>query len=570
MLPTTGTLFSSVSEAQKAILIAVGNANQSYKPASNNNRKRWAASCAGAPANKCPFYARAAQWADGGVRITQAVEHTCPASTHLGSKQARSRQYLSHVFRKYVADRPFVKPDTLISNFPVHRGQRITSQQARRARRAVLDDLYGDEETGFRRLEALMHEIHYPRSVRDSIEEVEDPPDGQEDEDRFNAFCDYTEVKTDTGKCFDSCFVCPYACVRALLYCIPVIILDSTFIKSRYGMCLFVAAVKDFNNGTLPVAWGVYSAENDENWGRFCEQLARTCDFRLLSELREDQARFSIVSDRNSSLLKAVREKLPQDLVHHYFCVLHLAKNVRNDYDVACEELFKRLAWAEKKTHFAYLMEELRDYNYACADQLQALGYEHWARSYAPAEYRRYGQMTSNAVESVNSELLQVREYLPFDCLYRLYFLMMEKFAARRLRIHGPLEEPLTRYGQSLRERHLEEARELSVARSTGGEGSVFNAAFSKTYKVDLNTRSCTCRFYQENQFPCGHAFALSLRIGRIPNDVEASVMYGVDNYRKTYEWRMSPIEVDILRETEALPPRLEKRPGRPRKKQPT
>ncbi|EKG09180.1 hypothetical protein MPH_13808 [Macrophomina phaseolina MS6] len=302
MLPTTGTLFSSVSEAQKAILIAVDDANQSYKPASNNNRKRWAASCAGAPANEFPFYVRAAQWADGGVRITHAVEHTCPASTHLGSKQARSRQYLSHVFRKYVADCPFVKPDTLISNFAVHRGQRITSQQARRARRAVLDDLYGDEETGFRRLEALMHEIHYPRSVR------------------------------------DSCFVCPYACVRALLYCIPVIILDSTFIKSRYGMCLFVAAVKDFNNETLPIAWGVYSSENDKNWGRFCEQLARACDFRLLSELREDQARFSVVSDRNS-LLKAVREKPPQDLVHHYFCVLHLAKNVRNDYDVACEKL---------------------------------------------------------------------------------------------------------------------------------------------------------------------------------------------------------------------------------------
>ncbi|KAH7002690.1 hypothetical protein B0J12DRAFT_692407 [Macrophomina phaseolina] len=268
-----------------------------------------------------------------------------------------------------------------------------------------------------------MHKIHYPRSVRDSIEEVEDPPDGQKNEDRFNTFYNYTEVKTDTRKYFDSYFVCPYAYVRALLYYIPVIILDSTFIKSRYGICLFVAAVKDFNNGTLP------------------------------------------------------------------------------------------------------------------------------ARSYAPAEYRRYGQITSNAVKSINSELLQIREYLPFDCLYRLYFLIMEKFAARRLRIHGPLEKPLTRYKQSLRERHLEEARELSVARSTDGEGSVFNAAFSKTYKVDLNTRSCTYRFYQENQFPYRHAFALSLRIGRIPND------------------RISPIEVNILRETEALPPRLEKRPGRPRKK---
>lgn len=55
-----------------------------------------------------------------------------------------------------------MKPDTLISNFAVHRGQRITSQQARRARRAVLDDLYGDEETGFRRIDALMHHRRYP------------------------------------------------------------------------------------------------------------------------------------------------------------------------------------------------------------------------------------------------------------------------------------------------------------------------------------------------------------------------------------------------------------------------
>lgn len=117
----------------------------------------------------------------------------------------------------------------------------------------MLDDLYGNKETGFRCIEALMHEFHYPRSVRDGVE-VENPPGGQEDEDRCNASCAYTEDGADTSKRFNSCFICPYACVRALLCCIPVTILDSTFIKSRYGMCLFIAAVKEFTNKALPSA----------------------------------------------------------------------------------------------------------------------------------------------------------------------------------------------------------------------------------------------------------------------------------------------------------------------------
>lgn len=135
MLPAVDTTFTSMSDARQAILIAIGDANESFKPVPNNNAKRWAAKCYD---KRCPFYTRISIKKDGLFHITHAIEHACPPSTHENSKQVKSTAYLAHRLRNEVSDLPKVGPKALQSRTRLSDGRPISAQSLRRAKMTAL------------------------------------------------------------------------------------------------------------------------------------------------------------------------------------------------------------------------------------------------------------------------------------------------------------------------------------------------------------------------------------------------------------------------------------------------
>ncbi|CAL8167140.1 unnamed protein product [Prunus armeniaca] len=58
-------------------------------------------------------------------------------------------------------------------------------------------------------------------------------------------------------------------CIAGFQYCIPLLFVDATFLKSKYKGQLLCASGKNGNQGFYPLAFGVVDSETEENWTWF-------------------------------------------------------------------------------------------------------------------------------------------------------------------------------------------------------------------------------------------------------------------------------------------------------------
>ncbi|XP_074347224.1 uncharacterized protein LOC141686061 [Apium graveolens] len=69
--------------------------------------------------------------------------------------------------------------------------------------------------------------------------------------------------------CFLYVFVALNASMKGWPHCIPVVIIDGTFLKSAHRGTLFVAATQDAGGKIFPLEFTVVNSENDESWDWF-------------------------------------------------------------------------------------------------------------------------------------------------------------------------------------------------------------------------------------------------------------------------------------------------------------
>ncbi|XP_062086749.1 uncharacterized protein LOC133792994 [Humulus lupulus] len=204
------------------------------------------------------------------------------------------------------------------------------------------------------------------------------------------------------GKAADSYAEFPTlnASIKGWNYCVPVVIVDGTFLKSAYGETLLVAATQDAKGRIFPLAFCVVDSENDDSWEWFFE------NFKKAYGVRECM---SIVSDRHESIIKATNTMYPE--VPHGACTFHLLKNMKSKFkknSKKFKDIFFTAANAYTVKKFEYHMRELDRIDNRLQPYLQNIGYDRWARVHSP--HNRYSNMTSNIVESLNSPIVAVRE----------------------------------------------------------------------------------------------------------------------------------------------------------------
>ena len=66
--------------------------------------------------------------------------------------------------------------------------------------------------------------------------------------------------------CFLYVFVALNASIKGWPHCIPVVIVDRTFLKSAHRGTLLVAATQDAGGKIFPLAFDVVNSENDGSW----------------------------------------------------------------------------------------------------------------------------------------------------------------------------------------------------------------------------------------------------------------------------------------------------------------
>ena len=122
----------------------------------------------------------------------------------------------------------------------------------------------------------------------------------------------------------------------------------------------------------------------------------------------------ALISDRAPSIKKAISTIFEK--AHHGACAWHVAQNIKNMFK--CADIM-RSYWSTINAYrcedFAGYMTEISHRYPRVAEYLEnEVGFEKWSRCHYPR--LRYNITTTNMVESLNSMLVNVRDF-PYDAL---------------------------------------------------------------------------------------------------------------------------------------------------------
>ncbi|KAI8560029.1 hypothetical protein RHMOL_Rhmol04G0223100 [Rhododendron molle] len=197
------------------------------------------------------------------------------------------------------------------------------------------------------------------------------------------------------------------ACIKGFNYCRPILAID----------------------GLFPLAIGVVGSETEANWQWFLEKLSTviTCSRPL-----------TFFTDRHFGIVKYVPTVFPTS--YQAYCVQHLKGNLwdklsgrlSNGFREKVVNLFNDCAHAPTVITFAKALEELCTIGGASVKNfVESLSRERWANAYFKG--RRYGEMTSNAAESFNNQILKFCHLPICELVDKVMVLIMEQMCNRRL-----------------------------------------------------------------------------------------------------------------------------------------
>ncbi|XP_024993300.1 uncharacterized protein LOC112527050 isoform X2 [Cynara cardunculus var. scolymus] len=228
-----------------------------------------------------------------------------------------------------------------------------------------------------------------------------------------------TDFVTEDGH-FLYCFFALGASRIGFKACRPVICVDGTFLKTKYGGYMLCAVALDANNQLFPIAHAIVDSENHNSYCYF---------MRKLKEVIGDVDNLAFVSDRHTSIVDALETVFPN--AYHGACYHHISMNVKHKFKTDhCHQTMFLAAHAFRKTEFQKHFDAIKEMNPAIAEYLEGIGFDRWSRAYFPGN--RYNIMTSNYAESFNTKTKEARTFPITTFVEFIRFTLQTWFCERR------------------------------------------------------------------------------------------------------------------------------------------
>ncbi|XP_015939389.1 uncharacterized protein LOC107464935 [Arachis duranensis] len=213
-------------------------------------------------------------------------------------------------------------------------------------------------------------------------------------------------------------------CVAAFQHCKPLVSIDGTHLYGKYGGTLLLAIAQDGNSNILPIAFALVEGENAESWSFF------------LSNLRThvtSQEGILVISDRHNGIKAALENPengcLPLGAYRAY-CICHVAANFSLSFKGKdARRMLVNAAYAKTEAEFYYWFDIMRTENLAMCDWANRMEYEKWTQHQDSG--RRFGHMTTNISECVNSMLKGTRNLPVISLVKSTYGRLAELFVLR-------------------------------------------------------------------------------------------------------------------------------------------
>nr|XP_009791483.1 PREDICTED: uncharacterized protein LOC104238720 [Nicotiana sylvestris] len=180
------------------------------------------------------------------------------------------------------------------------------------------------------------------------------------------------KLKKTTDECFLYAFVALCTSISDWEYCIPVVVVDGTFLKIAYRGIMLTASTIDAAGTIWPLAYAVVDLENDASWKWFLKQFKQAYG---------ERTSMCVVSDRNESILKAISIVYPG--VPHYSFVWHIWTNIRAKFKkghLQLNELYFATTVSYTLDEFNERMSKIEEIDPRVKSYLYDIGYHRWSR----------------------------------------------------------------------------------------------------------------------------------------------------------------------------------------------
>ncbi|XP_026450685.1 protein FAR1-RELATED SEQUENCE 6-like [Papaver somniferum] len=306
-------------------------------------------------------------------------------------------------------------------------------------------------------------------------------------------------------------------------YCLPMLFIDCTFVTWKFKGGFMVACGKTGNQEISPIAFGIVLCKNCESWQWFLTNLKGI--------IREDRP-LTIISDRGIGLLKHVPEIFPN--AHHSYCLYHMKGNIpvpKGKSIQTAVKLFGQCYTALTKENLYVAAKSMSNLKLDLVIAwMMKIPFDNLAAHAFIGE--RFGENTSNIAESFNNVIkhdkrlpaLELVDSLRAKVIEQNYKRLLEskKWAAR-----------LTPCMQARFNKRITDFRSYKFRISSE---KVFEIIYPiGKHPVDLDSRICSCKWWQKHSFPCTHAMKAMLQIGNDEPYKYIIPYYTSDYYRMLY-----------------------------------
>ncbi|CAE6199475.1 unnamed protein product [Arabidopsis arenosa] len=207
-------------------------------------------------------------------------------------------------------------------------------------------------------------------------------------------------------------------------------------------------------------------------------------------------------------------------LADHGYCIYHLSQNVKLSCKNVNRELvatkFMECAKAYTEAEFKKLYAAfIKRYPAAGAYLDRTVGQNKWVRCYFLGA--RYNIDTTNTVESINGVFRYVRAYALLPMIDAMVTKLSEWFNKyRKISLETPRTQKLIPFVENLMHIRCVEATLLPVT-ELNSYFLEYNVTVvgGSSYVVDLVEKTCSCKLFDIDKYPCVHAIAAALEAGK-------------------------------------------------------
>ncbi|KAL8189573.1 hypothetical protein R6Q57_029139 [Mikania cordata] len=341
----------------------------------------------------------------------------------------------------------------------------------------------------------------------------------------------------DENKRFKALFVSFYASLCGFQNsCRPLLFLEATSLRSKYGEVLFTANAIDGNDDFFPVAFAIVDFEDDNNWHWFLEQLK--------AAIFNSPQPITFVFDREKNLKPSIAE-IFQDS-HVGYSIYHLLesfkRNIKGPFHGDGRSFllihFLDAAHAVRLVGFKKSTEQIKQISSQAYDWIMQVEPQHWTASSFKGE--RYNHI----IDDVSGPFIKLMEdYQELPSLHKIDAIIRTMIDnINDAKLDGSMwSTHLTPSKEKLLQEEMVKSCGLKVLISSD---TLFEVREDSTHVVNIGNWSCTCLGWKETGIPCRHALAVFTLTGKNPYEF-CSSYFTVDAYRLTYVESINLVPID-------------------------